>query len=148
MTSLFLDLNVWLALSVSGHSHNPIAWNWLHSLREDRKLILSRYTQIGLLRLLTSSAVMGEQVLELKEAWDAYDRWLEDPRVAFFPEPRGVDSAFRKLTRSLAAQPASKAVGDCWLLAFATSIDATLVTFDSALCAYAKKQGCSAVIPA
>jgi len=119
----------------------------MNNLPVDARLVFSRYTQIGLLRLLTNSSVMGEQTLTLGEAWDLYDRWLEDPRVDFYPEPRGVDVSFRQATKPFAAQPATKAVGDCWLLAYSNGIDATLVTFDRALCKYSRKQGRPAVIP-
>ncbi len=148
MTLFFPDLNVWIALSVAGHSHNQDAWKWFQTVSGDQKLILSRYTQIGILRLLTNSAVMGDQTLTLREAWGMYDRWLEDPRVDFYLEPRDVEAAFRRATKPFALRPASKWVGDCWLLAYAREIQATLVTFDHALYEFARKQGCKAAIPA
>jgi len=122
-------------------------WHWHANLASNDRLIFSRYTQLGFLRLLTNEAVMGDQILALGEAWRTYDRWLEDPRVEFYPEPNGVDSTFRKMTRHLSTQPASKAIGDCWLLAFTAGIQATLVTFDRALYSHAKKSGHAAVIP-
>ncbi|HEU4982993.1 MAG TPA: TA system VapC family ribonuclease toxin [Acidobacteriaceae bacterium] len=147
MTLFFPDLNVWLALSVAGHSHSREAWRWLDPLPRDVRLVFSRYTQIGLLRLLTNASVMGDQTLTMRKAWGVYDRWLEDPRVEFYPEPRGVDTVFRQVMEPFAARHASKAVGDCWLLAYAIDIRATLVTFDRALHEYARKQGRSAIIP-
>lgn len=75
MTLFFPDLNVWLALSVAGHVHNSAAWEWQSRQPADRKLIFSRYTQLGLLRLLTSAAVMGDATLTLRKAWAVYDRW-------------------------------------------------------------------------
>ena len=69
MTLFFPDLNIWLALSVAAHSHSADAWDWVKLLSDDRKLIFSRYTQIGLLRLLTNNTVMGEQTLTLRNAW-------------------------------------------------------------------------------
>src|SRR5262245_36598596 len=72
MTSFFPDLNVWLALSDPAHMHCSDAWDWLNPLREVR-LIFSRYTQVGLLRLLTNPAVMGRETLTLGHAWDVYD---------------------------------------------------------------------------
>jgi toxin-antitoxin system PIN domain toxin len=147
MTLFFPDLNVWLALSVAGHTHSPDAWRWVRGLPADSRLIFSRFTQIGLLRLLTNKAVMGDQTLILRKAWSLYDRWLEDPRVAFYPEPRGVDAAFREVMVPLAGRQASNQVGDCWLLAFAREIGATLVTFDRPLHEYARKQGWASVIP-
>lgn len=147
MISFFPDLNVWLALCVAGHRHSPDAWAWMRSLPENARLIFSRYTQIGLLRLLTNASVMGEQTLTLRRAWGVYDRWLQDPRVEFFPESRGLESMFREATEPFAAKPASKWVGDCYLLAYAKHHQATLVTFDSALHSLAPRQGCPSVLP-
>jgi uncharacterized protein len=147
MTLFFPDLNVWLALSVASHAHSSGAWRWAKLLPHDTRLVFSRYTQIGLLRLLSNTSVMGEETLSLRQAWAVYDRWLEDPRVEFYPEPRNADTAFRQATEPFAAQQASKAVGDCWLLASATELRATLVTFDRALHDFARKQGHLVVIP-
>jgi len=147
MTLFFPDLNVWLALSVAGHSHNREAWNWWNALPGDAHLHFSRYTQIGLLRLLTNASVMGEQVYTLKEAWAVYDRWLQDPRVEFCPDPRQIESSFRQATEPFASKAASKWVGDCWLLAFAQATHSRLVTFDQALCDFALQQGNNAVRP-
>jgi len=148
MTLLFIDLNVWLALSDAGNSHHATAWAWLNRQPDDARLVLSRYTQLGLLRLLTNAAVMGDQTLSLREAWSVYDRWLEDPRVEFYPEPRNLEAEFRQATEPFAGQKASKWVGDCWLLAFAQAAGAQLVTFDRALHEFARKQGNSAILPA
>jgi predicted nucleic acid-binding protein len=108
MTLFFPDLNVWLALSVAGHVHNPAPWGWLSRQPADRKLIFSRYTQLGLLRLLTNSAVMGDAAPTLRKASGVYDRWLEDPRVEFYPEPRDRDAASREITKPFASQQTSK----------------------------------------
>jgi hypothetical protein len=147
MTSFFPDLNVWLALSVGGHVHSQEAWRWLNLLPRESRLVFSRYTHIGLLRLLSNQAVMGEETLTLRKAWGVYDRWLEDPRVEFYPEPRGLDAGFRQATASFAGKAASKMVGDCYLLAYARHSHAVLVTFDRVLGRLARKQGCAAVIP-
>ena len=147
MTSYFPDLNVWVALSDGGHSHNAAAWEWINNLPPDDRLIFSRYTQLGLLRLLTNTAVMGDQTLTLSKAWDVYDRWLADPRVEFYPESPNLEAEFRKATHPFAAKQASKWVGDCWLLAFAEASNAQLVTFDRALHEFARKQGNAAVRP-
>lgn len=114
MTLFFPDLNVWLALSDTGHVHSASAWKWREILPDDHKLIFSRYTQIGLLRLLTNVSVMGDQTLTLRKAWGVYDRWLEDPRVELYPEPRNLDTGFRQTTEAFAARQAPKAVGDCF----------------------------------
>jgi len=72
---------------------------------------------------------------------------LNDPRVQFHPEPRGLDASFREATARFAGLPATKAIGDCYLLAFAKQSEAALVTFDKALFELARKEGHSAVVP-
>jgi len=128
-------------------SHNEESWNWVRLLSGEVRLIFSRYTQVGLLRLLTSRSVMGEQTLTLREAWSVYDRWLTDPRVEFYPEARGLDTRFREATTALSGVQASKWIGDCYLLAFASQSNATLVTFDKSLLRLARKEGYSAILP-
>jgi predicted nucleic acid-binding protein len=91
---------------------------------------------------------MGDQTLTLRKAWAVYDRWLEDPRVEFCPDPRNVEAVFRQVTEPFAAKAASKWVGDCWLLAFAQATHSRLITFDQALCDFARKQGHHAIRPA
>jgi len=51
-------------------------------------------------------------------------------------------------TEPFATEKASKPVGDCWLLSFAQSAGASLVTFDRALHQFARSNGATAVIPA
>jgi toxin-antitoxin system PIN domain toxin len=136
MTLFCIDINTWLALSVDTHVHNEAAWNWWRSAPGDGMLVFVRYTQLGLLRLLTNRTVMG-----------TYERWLQDSRVEFHPEPHGMDTAFRHATASFDSEPASKWIGDCYLLTFAHRSSATLVTFDEALASLARRQGCRAVVP-
>jgi toxin-antitoxin system PIN domain toxin len=147
MTSFFPDLNVWLALSVAGHTHSEQARSWLSLLPRDARIIFSRYTQLGLLRLLTNRSVMGEQTLVLQEAWEVYDHWLEDSRVEFYPEPSGLEAGFREATAPFASKAAPKWIGDCYLLAYAKRSHATLVTFDKGLHYLARKQHCWVVDP-
>ena len=90
---------------------------------------------------------MGAKPLTLAKAWAVCDRWLEDPRVEYFAEPRSVDAAFRDLTKAHASKPATKSVGDCWLLACSSEMDSTLVTFNRALHAFARRHGRAAVVP-
>ncbi len=147
MISFFPDVNVWLALSATEHTHHSPAWRWFDDLPRDCALLFSRYTQLGLLRLLTNAAVMGDYAHILQDGWKVYDRWLSDTRVQLHPEPRTVDSAFRNATAPFTRQHASKWIGDCYLLAFAEEAGATLVTFDRALMALARRQHCAAIVP-
>jgi len=94
-------------------------------------LFFCRFTQLGLLRLLTAEAVMGrDEMMNQAAAWGAYDRWLQDERVGFLDEPAGLEAGFRALTRS--HQPASKDWADSYLASFAGASQLTLVTFDGA----------------
>jgi hypothetical protein len=147
MTLFFPDLNVWIALSVDGHAHNAQAWNWFNSLPAGATLIFARYTQVGLIRLLTNESMMRSEALTLRKAWSVYDQWMDDPHVDFFPEPRGLDATFRQVTAPFANRAASQLVGDCYVLAFAMQSHATLVTFDKALHGLAGRHGCPALIP-
>jgi toxin-antitoxin system PIN domain toxin len=132
------DLNVWLALSWANHMHSDAAWAWF-SRQEDDRFFFCRFTQLGLLRLLATSAVMGKDVRTIGEAWKVYDRWLEDSRVGIRQEPFELDGAFREATRSVSRLSSPKALGDCYLLAVSQVTDATLVTFDRGLASACQK---------
>lgn len=147
MTLFYPDLNVWLALTVEGHRHNAEAWNWLRLLPDRSRLLFSWYTQLGMLRLLTNRSVMGDETLTLRRAWETYDLWLQDPRVAFYPEPRNLDRAFRETTVPFDDREAAKWVGDCYLLAWAGQTHAVLVTFDVALRELARNREMAAIVP-
>ena len=128
MNSLnFLDINVWLALSWGRHSHAEAAREWFEK-REDERFLFCRFTQLGLLRLLTTPAVMGKDVQSMPRAWQAYDEWLTDERIAFLEEPAGLEHRFRSFARSPHAAP--KLWADAYLAAFASSAGLRLVTFD------------------
>jgi hypothetical protein len=130
MTSLvFPDVNVWLALASRRHIHHNLAYRWLESL-EGIDLAFCRITQLGLLRLLTTSAVMSVDVLTQRQAWQAYDRLLSD-RVHFLDEPPTIESRFRLLTHQSASSP--KEWADAYLTAFASEAKITLATLDRAL---------------
>jgi hypothetical protein len=127
---LFPDINVWVALTHGGHVHHFVASDWFAELAADVRFGFCRFTQLGLLRLLTAEAVMGDEVLTQAEAWRVYDRWIEDERVTLLEEPPGLDRRFRALSRGRHASP--KAWADAYLAAFAEASQVTLVTFDRA----------------
>jgi uncharacterized protein len=129
---LFPDLNVWLALSYQSHIHHRAASAWFDSLSDSTRLCFCRMTQIGLLRLLTSEAVMtAEEVLTQKQAWQVYDQWLEDDRLLFIDEPAALETPFRAASQMRKAAP--KDWADSYLIAFAQSAGFQLVTFDRAI---------------
>lgn len=130
-SSVFPDINVWVALTHGGHVHHHIAHDWFESLENGTTLSFCRFTQLGFLRLLTADVVMGDEVLTQAQAWAVYDRWLDDDRVQYAEEPPGVERGFRLLTRHKQASP--KAWADAYLAAFAERAHMRLVTFDHAM---------------
>ena len=131
-TSLnFPDVNVWLAVLLADHVHRPLARAWWEST--ETTIAFTRFTALSVLRLLTTAAAMNGKPLDMDAAWRAYDRLYEDDRVAFYPEPPGVESHFRAYASGRVAAP--KLWADAWLLAVARANEATLITFDRALAA-------------
>jgi len=126
---LFPDVNVWIALTYAGHVHHNTAKRWFEELHTEARVCFCRFTQLSLLRLLTTAAVMGpDEVMTQNQAWAAYDRWLADGRVVFLKEPPNIDAAFRALSNQ--RYPSPKAWSDSYLAAFAAVSDLWLVTFD------------------
>ena len=131
MTSLSIpDINVWLAILLADHAHRAEARAWWEADPSDT-LALTRITQLGILRLLTTSAAMNGQPLTMIEAWAAYDRLFEDDRVAYLDEPASFERSFRKKSVEQFASP--KLWADAYLAAFAEETQASIVTFDHAL---------------
>jgi toxin-antitoxin system PIN domain toxin len=124
----FPDVNVWLALSYERHEHHLAARAWFSSLSDYNSICFSRFTQLGLLRLLTTEAVMGSSVMSQKQAWVIYDAWINDDRVLLAEEAAGLEAVFRRLSQS--SRPSSKVWADAYLVAFASVAGMSLVTFD------------------
>jgi hypothetical protein len=127
---LFPDLNVWIALTYTKHVHYDFAQRWFSSLPEEAHLCFCRFTQIGFLRLITTQAVMREEVLSQAAAWELYDDWLSNGGVLYLEEPSSIEETFRSLTQSRNASP--KDWADSYLAAFAMVSDLRFVTFDQA----------------
>lgn len=125
------DVNVWMALILENHAHRNAARVWWQAA--GATIAFTRFTQISVLRLLTTAAAMDGKPLSMNEAWRAYDRLFTDDRVGFMPEPPEIEKRFRQNSRGQWASP--KVWADAWLLAYAQSAEGTLVTFDHALAA-------------
>ena len=130
-TFLFPDVNVWLALTHEIHPHHKAARAWSESLDSDTVVYLCRFTQLGLLRLLTNQSAMGAEVLTQSQAWAAFDALVADSGNRMVDEPRGIDPLFRAQTGRNEAS--TKQWADGYLAAFAEAAELTLVTFDRAL---------------
>ena len=128
---LFPDINVWIALTYQGHIHHGRAAEWFSTIPADSRLFFCRFTQLGFLRLLTAEAVMGDELMNQRQAWQTYDLWLQDDRVACLDEPSGLERIFRNLTRL--RRPATKDWADSYLCAFASASQLSLVTFGRSL---------------
>ncbi len=121
------DANIWLAITVDGHSHHAAAGDWFNTQLE-RSCALCRVTQMALLRHLTNARIMGENVQTQAEAWKACDVLADDSRVMFLDEPPGIEPVFRSFSEL--DSPSHSRWTDAYLAAFATCIPAQFVTFD------------------
>ena len=122
-------MNVWLALAWHDHVHSALARRWWNS--HQGAIAFCRISQLGLLRLLTTAAVMGNKPLSVDRSWRIYDGLFADDRVAFVYERPEVDAVFRARAAGHAASP--KIFADAWMLAIAEAVGGQLVTFDKAL---------------
>ncbi len=130
-TSLFPDVNVWLALAHQIHPHHAAAEQWEQALPTDAVLCFCRFTQLGLLRLLTNSSAMRDEVLTQAAAWTIYDSFLEVSGARLVDEPVGIETIFRRMSDR--DEVSTKLWADTYLAAFAETAGLTLVTFDRAL---------------
>jgi uncharacterized protein len=126
----FLDANVWLALLWSRHVHSEKAREWFERSGEEQ-FLFCRFTQLTVLRLLTTESVMGKEVRSLSQAWDLWDKIWADPRIAFLAEPETLETELRAQTRLTTRSP--KVWADAYLLSFAIIAGMKLVTFDRAI---------------
>jgi toxin-antitoxin system PIN domain toxin len=122
---------VWFALVHEIHPHHEAALAWGESLDSDTAAYFCRFTQLGVLRLLTNRSAMGEDVLTQAEAWEAFDALLVNPGNQMMDEPRGIDVLFRQHTQR--NEISTKQWADGYLAAFAIAAGIRLVTFDRAL---------------
>jgi predicted nucleic acid-binding protein len=99
--------------------------------RRSPQLFFCRVTPMGLLRLLTSEAVMGSDVLSSRDAWRTYRAILADERIQFAIEPFALEHEWRKLT--VQDRPTPKIWTDAYLAAFARAGGMQLVTLDRAV---------------
>ena len=132
MKSYFPDVNVWIALAYEGHQHHTLATAWFVNV-DAEPVYFCRFTQLGLLRLLTHPSVMQADVRTQAQAWRTYDAFLQDERISFHDEGEveRTESAFRELTSS--GRSLSQQWPDAYLAAFARVAGLTLVTFDRPL---------------
>jgi len=127
------DVNLWLALTLSGHSHHSAARTWLGEQEAFASIFFCRATQQGLVRLLTTTEVLAGYGIPARtnlEAWDVIERFMADERITFAHEPEGVEEAWKAFTLRDTNSP--KLWMDGWLAAFALRSDFQMVTTDKA----------------
>jgi hypothetical protein len=71
---------------------------------------------------------MGKDVKNMSQAWDLWDKIWADQRVAFLPEPDGLEKEFRRHSRLSSRSP--KVWADAYLLAFASVAYVRLVALE------------------
>lgn len=120
------DVNVWVALASRRHVFHQVAAAWMDRVEGDR-VALCRITQMGMLRLLTNTHVMSEDVLSQAQAWKLYFHLCQDARISFLAEPPGLEEAWHKLSTRTTSQSHWT---DAYLQAFAFLSDTVMVTFD------------------
>ena len=129
-----LDSNVWIALALSKHVHHPAAREWLERIDVPASVWFCRATQQSFLRLLTNAAVLrpyGNPPLTNAQAWDAFEAFLEDGRIALRPdEPASCEVRWRQWGVRKTASP--KLWMDAYLAAFALTGGYRIVTTDGA----------------
>jgi uncharacterized protein len=106
------------------------ARRWFEQAGEEQ-FFFCRFTQITVLRLLTTEQIMGKDTRSMSDAWVFWDRIWADTRIAFLAEPDGLEKEFRSYSRLSSRSP--KVWADAYLLAFASVAGLKLVTFDRAL---------------
>ena len=127
-TSLLPDVNVWLAMTFDSHIHHPAAKSWFDALT-DELLFFCRLTQMRFLRLATNPKVVGKHALTLDDAWQKYDAYLSDPRIAVAAEPANIEARWRKFAQGKTYSP--NLWNDAYLAAFALAGSYEMVTFDT-----------------
>jgi len=130
-SSVFPDLNVWIALTLATHEHHPAATAWYESLPLTTELVFCRITQLGFLRLLTTPGIAPAGPMTQLEAWAAYDTWVQGRACVYREEPFGLEIELRAFASR--TTPSQKEWGDSYLAAFAAAASLELVTFDKAL---------------
>ena len=126
---ILVDVGVWLAATWGRHAHHRVARQWFDEESDD--LILCRVTQMSLLRLITNSAILGEDAVTRSEAWRIVDQIWSDNRVLWAEESDQLEAVFRAI--SARDDNSHKLWTDDYLAAFAQASGASLATLDTKL---------------
>ena len=127
------DSSFWVPLALPPHAFHEAARRWFDAQAAEKSVLFCRATQQSFLRLLTTKAVLRPYQLSAMtnaEAWTVYDGLLADRRIAFAPEPQGIEAHWRTFATPTTASP--KLWMDGYLAAFALAAGHELLTTDKA----------------
>jgi len=129
MKSCLADINVLVALLAGSHVHHSLARKWFAETGPG-EIGICRYVQLGVMRLLGNPVVMGNSAISGLAAFRLINDLVDlDERTEFVTEHPKVNSVLPELLSY--PVPASKAISDAYLAAFAIAGDRRLVTFDA-----------------
>jgi uncharacterized protein len=127
MKPCLVDINIVLALLARNHVHHARVRKWFGAARRER-VGLCRFVQLGVIRLLGNSSIMGEHAIAAIAGWELISALLDDERVEYACEPLGLETHLANfLNRPM--NP-GKLVSDAYLAAFAVADARTLATLD------------------
>jgi toxin-antitoxin system PIN domain toxin len=125
------DVNVWLALTHTGHPFHAVAASYWQSVCDSgTRLWFCRTTMMALVRLLAQPAVMGPQAMSLPLALAVYRQWLTVPQVHVLPDPPGLEARLQTLVGELSAPLPTRLWTDACLAATADTAGLRMVTFN------------------
>lgn len=132
------DSNVLLAFVLGNHPHHALSRKWFQSLDPEDTVGLCRSTQLSLLRLLTTEAILKKDTQTNSEALSVWNALATHPRCEFiFNEPMTLESLWSGLAGL--DKPSPKVWMDAFLAAFAMGHGLRLVTFDRGFESYRRK---------
>jgi toxin-antitoxin system PIN domain toxin len=133
------DINLWVALTMSGHPHHLAANAVFSSATSERPACFCRVTQQGFLRLITTPVLLKEYSVTGFTNADAVSVYSGLERLAVVQmrlEPTGLEPLWLRLAGLSVVAP--KVWMDAYLAAFAIGHGAELVTFDAGFKSFEK----------
>ncbi len=122
------DVNILFPLCYDLHDHREKAAEWWEE-RGAGEIALHVVVRLGVLRLLCNAPVMGEEILQPKEALAAWDVIDSDPRTfRIGAAPSQLESCLLKNVKD--RKPNPKLWTDAYLAAYAEAEGWTMTTFD------------------
>jgi predicted nucleic acid-binding protein len=81
-----VDVGVWLVAVWGRHVHHPVTADWFGKEADD--ILFCRVTQMGLLRLLSNPAIMGDDAIDRSQARRTFDQlWVTNAFCGRMSQP-------------------------------------------------------------